>query len=106
MKTIAATSAIAGALLLGTAAPAHADYISDAGDDSWAATCHVLGEDLTGNVSQDGDTVIGIAMAIGVHYDLSLVEGVQVENYQVQTYCPHYWPNLVAVGNAARTRPA
>lgn len=90
------------ACLLGPPVIAHADPITDAGDTSWVATCTVLGKELDGIVADDTGTVMGVAAAIGKHYGFPTVVALTVENYQVQTYCPTYWPNLVNVGKAAR----
>jgi hypothetical protein len=63
-----------------------------------AATCATVAEDFTGNAVHDGNVAMGVAKGISGYYGISRMDAVQVENAQVQKYCPQYWPNLVAVG--------
>lgn len=92
--------AVAAAVMF--AAPAHADKISDAGDDSWQATCQVLADDMTGGVYNDTAVAVGIGQALAKMYNLTLIEAAYVENYQVANYCPRWMKNLNAVGAHAR----
>jgi hypothetical protein len=108
MKTRLKLSSVAvgGCLALQTLAMplAHAD--GDAVNDysSWNATCTVLGQDLNGDLINDGNVIVGIAQAIATHYGLTGPnDGMMVENAQVQIYCPAYWPTLVREGNWARS---
>jgi hypothetical protein len=96
------------ALGIGLAGPASAMPAAgssvDPVSDGEAATCAVFDEDFTGNIANDSAVALGVAKAQSEYYSISLAQAVKVTNAQVYTYCPRNWPNLVAVGDAARAR--
>jgi hypothetical protein len=107
MKKIA-KAALAGAAVaaagLATASSANASsYDIDPVSDGEAATCAVFNESFTGYVPHDADVAIGVTVAQSQWYHIPLLEAANVTNQQVYTYCPQFWPNLVAIGNAARS---
>lgn len=67
-----------------------------------AATCATVAEGFTGNIAHDTTVALGVAQGISHYYGVSMTDAIQAENYQVETYCPQYWPNLVAAGAYAR----
>jgi len=105
-KIMMAIAVIVTAMLCATTA--HADgnltaYEQWVGDTYWAATCVVLGEQLTGNTVHDTGTALGVAHEISVLDGLTMSDAIDVVNYQVYYYCPQYWSYLVAIGDAAGT---
>jgi hypothetical protein len=92
---------IAGAIATGIGAgTANATPASSIVNDpsGVAATCAVVAKGFTGNVVHDGQVALGVARAIAEYYAIPIPDAVQVENAQVEHYCPQYWPNLVSVG--------
>jgi hypothetical protein len=95
-------AALTAAAFILNAPAANADPITADGDDSAGATCAVLGNELTGDTIGDAMVLSGVNSAIVTHYGLPWVTAERVVNYQVSTYCPRWWPNVVAVGATAR----
>jgi hypothetical protein len=99
---VAAAMVTAGIALAGPANAVPMVVNVDPVSDGEAATCHVFAQDFTGNVYNDTQVAAGVVLAQAAWYHITPVESVRIVNQQVATYCPQFWPNLVAVGNAAR----
>jgi hypothetical protein len=99
---VAAVMVAAGIALAGPANAVPMVVNVDPVSDGATATCHVFAEDFTGNVANDTQVVIGVVLAQAAWYHITPEQSVQAVNQQVANYCPKYWSNLVAVGNAAR----
>jgi hypothetical protein len=89
-------------LTLACANVAHADPITNIGDQSYQVTCKVLGQELDGSYADDSRTLVHVALAIAKVYEIAPTTAARVINYQVTTYCPQYWRNLQMVGDIAR----
>jgi hypothetical protein len=99
---VAAAMVTAGIALAGPANAVPMVVNVDPVSDGAAATCHVFAQDFTGNVANDAQVALGVTLAQAAWYHITPEQSVQAVNQQVANYCPRFWPNLVAIGNAAR----
>ena len=84
MKSLMVGTIVVAALW--TAAPAQAAL----GDDTADTTCRALGNNLTGNATNDAAVFAKIARGLADVYVTSMQTGMQIEAYQIKTYCPQY----------------
>jgi hypothetical protein len=60
------------------------------GDDTADTTCRALGNNLTGNATNDAAVFAKIARGLADVYVTSMQAGMEIESYQIKTYCPQY----------------